>query len=374
MNKNPNIIIIDQTIREGMQHKGIVFSYSQRQKIIEFQEKIGVDICQAGYPPAHVTEKDNVKKLNDFVKKQGFKIKIAGMGRALVKDTRPLIETGIKDFHLHAHIHPGAGAKKEALFFSAIEECVKNIREQEPAAKFSLAMLDIGKTDPDFLEKSADFLINQLKINILSLPDTSGIIAPNLIYDYISPIAIKIRGTDTKISIHCHNDMGMASANTIMGIFAGATVIEASALGIGERNGIADIFTVGKILKDQGFVMNLNTDDIKTFKKYYEYVNKVYKTQTGEEIFNYNTPFFGDALKTHVAGTHGTTAFGISHEEKFFLNTLCGQNLVKKYLKAANIPFREEALHAITEEIKSQSASKNRRLQKTEIQAITAGI
>ncbi|MEA1968140.1 MAG: hypothetical protein U9N77_07960 [Thermodesulfobacteriota bacterium] len=64
MNKNPNIIIIDQTIREGMQHKGIVFSYSQRQRIIEFQEKIGVDICQAGYPPAHVTEKDNVKKVS----------------------------------------------------------------------------------------------------------------------------------------------------------------------------------------------------------------------------------------------------------------------------------------------------------------------
>ncbi|MCK5098879.1 MAG: hypothetical protein KAR45_12300, partial [Desulfobacteraceae bacterium] len=79
-----NIVVIDQTIREGMQHKGIVFSYSQRQKILEFQEKLNIDVCQAGYASAHETEVEYIKKLNIVCKKSKYNIAVAGMGRALL--------------------------------------------------------------------------------------------------------------------------------------------------------------------------------------------------------------------------------------------------------------------------------------------------
>ena len=59
------IIVVDQTIREGMQHRGIMFSYPQREKILEFQEKLNIDVCQSGYAPAHETEAQYIKQLNE---------------------------------------------------------------------------------------------------------------------------------------------------------------------------------------------------------------------------------------------------------------------------------------------------------------------
>ncbi len=363
------IITIDETIREGMQHSGVVFTYTQREKILEFQEKLGVDICQAGYPPAHITEADNVKKLHLYAETKGFKIQVAGMGRAFLKDAEILIQSGINHFHLHAHINTEETQERNKVL-NRIKEAVEYIRRENKDAKISLAMLDIGKTDPLILEELSALFIDKFRIDILSLPDTSGIISPDSIYDKIHPIAVKAAKSQTQISIHCHNDMGVASANTIIGINAGGTVLEASALGIGERNGIADIFIAGKMLKDRGIAMNLKTGETEIFRKYYEYVSEICKAQTGEDLLNVNTPFFGDAVKTHVAGTHGATAFGITGKEKFFLNLLCGRHLVKKYLKAAGIDYNSAKVDAITARVKSESADLKRRLTYGEIKFI----
>jgi len=366
------LIIIDETIREGMQHRGIVFSGEQRKKMAAFQETLGVDICQAGYPPAHASEADNVKMVADLASQERFTLKTAGMGRAIKKDAALLASTGIKDFHLHAHLPLDSSDHDRCRFFSQLGQCIGEIRKTTPGAKISLAMLDIGKTSPDLLEKSADILINQLGVDILSLPDTSGMLAPNQIYDCISPAALLTRESATRISIHCHNDMGMAQANTILGVFAGATVVETSVLGIGERNGIADLFTTGKILKDQGFLINLDTDNSDTFQEYYAYVNQICRDQTGDPLLTYNTPFFGEAVNTHVAGTHGCTPFGLSEKESYFLTPLCGRHLVKKYLDKENISYPEDSLGPITEDIKDKSALLGRRLKKNEIFSIAS--
>lgn len=370
------ITIIDETIREGMQHNGIVFTYPEREKILEFQERLGLDISQAGYPPAHSTEKDNLKKLCLSAEKKGYKIQVAGMGRAFMNDAEVLVKTGINHFHLHSHINSDGDKDREEIL-SHITETIEFIRKEKTGAKISIAMLDIGRTDPRILEKFSDFLINKLKIDILSLPDTSGIMAPNFMYDKIHPIAVLASKSKTQISIHCHNDMGMASANTIMGIHAGAEILEASALGIGERNGIADMFITGKILKDQGFEMNLKTNETEIFRQYYKYVNEICRTQTGENLLHVNTPFFGDAVKTHVAGTHGATAFGITAldpartcKQKIFLNLLCGKHLVEKYLKTAGIEYNKKKINTITANIKSESADLKRRLTDKEIKCI----
>ncbi|MCF8045206.1 MAG: hypothetical protein K9J83_05030, partial [Desulfarculaceae bacterium] len=95
---------IDETIREGMQHRGLVFSYEQRLEMVEFMETLGIDVCQAGYPPAHSSEREAVKNLNEACRRCGYRIGIAGMGRAVRKDAECLLETGIPHFHLHFHV------------------------------------------------------------------------------------------------------------------------------------------------------------------------------------------------------------------------------------------------------------------------------
>lgn len=370
MSRSPAIVFIDQTLREGMQYRGLVFNSAQRQKILEFQEALGVDICQAGYPSAHPWEAEQVARLHAHAQKHGFAIRVAALGRALVRDVEIMAATGIRDFHLHAHIPAGASPEEQKTVFAQVAESVSWIRERSPMAEISLAMLDVGRTAPELLAAHLRSLADQGGINILSLPDTSGMMAPNLVFNLVRSLAGEAEGSGLKLSTHCHNDMGMASANTIMGVIAGATVVEATALGIGERNGLADLFTIGHVLRGQGFPMRMLTRDMAGFKAYYSYVNSIIREQTGEDVLAYTTPFFGDAVQTHVAGTHAGTAFGISKGEQFYLNILCGRNLVKKYLDSAGIPYLADRLSAITEEIKTRSAELGRSLEKGEISAI----
>ena len=107
-----------------------------------------------------------------------------------------------------------------------------------------------------------------------------------------------------------------------------------------------------------------------TFKAYYQYIDTICKDQTGQSLLTYNTPFFGAGVKTHVAGTHGGGDFGISREQRFFINVLCGKKLVNQYLDQKGIAYNPMAINAITQEIKTNSARLNRSLEKEEIQAI----
>jgi 2-isopropylmalate synthase len=369
--ENKKIIIIDETLREGMQYRGLMFSPAQRLKILAFQEQLKVDICQAGYPPAHDFESDSVRTLCRHAKKNAYKIRIAAMGRANIHDAAILLDTHVNDLHFHLHIKNDVTPHKLDQILHDLLKTIDYIRKQNPGAVLSIAMLDIGKSDDHILEHCVSFL-SRHHIDIVSLPDTSGMMAPNQVYEKINQLSSKT--PDTKISIHCHNDMGMASANCVMGILAGGRVLEASALGIGERNGIADLYTTAKTLQEQGFDININTNDISTFKAYYQYVDSIIYEQTRDHLLTADTPVFGDAGKTHVAGTHADGGYGLATEERFFLNILCGKNLVKKYLDNHNIDCPADMLDILTMNIKSKSARLNRSLTRQDIKTIISSL
>ncbi|MCK5836601.1 MAG: hypothetical protein KAH09_04995, partial [Desulfobacula sp.] len=316
------IIVIDETLREGMQFQGLVFSLEQRLQILSFQEELRINVSQIGYPPAHAMEADIVTQVAAHAKKNNFNIQTAALGRAFIPDVKVLDQTGIDDLHFHLHIKNTISPKALSRLFKEIETFINLVRSSRPKAVISIAMLDMGKTDSDLFAKCVRFLSQDLGIDILSLPDTSGIMTPAQVYDRIKDLSPK--SLKSRIAIHCHNDMGMASANSFMGILAGASVLEASALGLGERNGIADLFTTAQLLKKQGMNLDINTDNLSLFKDYYGYVDAIVREQTGKNLIQDNTPVFGEAVKTHVAGTHSGGEFGTTEEEKFYLNILCG--------------------------------------------------
>ncbi len=362
------IIVSDQTIREGMQYRGLMFSREERLRILEFQESLGVDISQAGYPPAHESELENVKYLFDESQNRGYEIRVSGLCRALIRDVAPMVDSGFKDYQLHTAVTQDMLNRQSIdSIFTSLIETVQFIKSKTENASIEVSLLDLGKTEFNLLEKCMKLLIDELKVDVLVLPDTSGIMAPNVFFDKMKSIVKLTRGKGARIGVHCHNDMGMASANTIMGVVAGARVIQTSALGIGERNGIADIFIVGKALKDQGYHLNLKTEDVEGFQKYYEYVNGLCVKKTGERLITYGTPFFGSAMKTHVAGTHGIGKFGTASDEQYFLNILCGKHLVKKYLVLNNIDYNTTNIADIVNEIKSKSVAVERSLSKKEV-------
>ncbi len=370
--KNRQIRIIDQTIREGMQYQGLVFSLDQRMQILAFQEKLGVDVCQAGYPPAHPKEAAMVQHMADHAEKNGFRIRVAALGRAFLPDAAILLNTRIHDVHLHLHMKNTATHAEVKKTMAGLGMVIDHIRSTRPDAAISVAMLDMGKTGPDLLDRCIRFLCRDLQIDVLSLPDTSGIMAPNQVAERIRH-AVGLAG-DTAVSIHCHNDLGMASANSVMGIAAGADVLEVSVLGIGERNGIGDMYTVVRLLADQGITSEFKHQDMSLVHAYYSFVDGIVKDQTGQGLISPSTPVFGRAVHTHVAGTHADGQFGTAAEPNFYLNLLCGRQMVQKYLDLHNIACNTARLDEITYAIKKASIQKSRRLKKTEIQDIAASL
>lgn len=350
-----------------MQYQGLMFSEQQRTTILDFQEQLGVDICQAGYPVAHPEETRIITALARHVKDNQYQIRIAAMGRAMIKDATAVLDTGSKDLHLHLRITPGLAPDALNRELESLVPTVQFIRNTEPEACICLIMLDIGRSDFATLELSTAFCSSQ-NIDMISLPDTSGIMMPDQVFETLNKLSSLSK--NLKISVHCHNDMGMAAANSYMGVTAGGAVLEASVLGIGERNGIADLYTTAKALKDKGIDMGLKISDIPTFKAYYHYVDDIVKDQLGFNLLNSNTPFFGDAVKTHVAGTHAGGEYGMAVDEKFYLNGLCGRHLVKKYLGSHHINCPDEKLGELTREIKSESYRTNRRLTPSDIKKI----
>lgn len=360
-----NISVIDQTIREGMQYQGLVFNLEQRLKMLEFQERLGVDVCQAGYPSAHPLEADMVKQMAAHARDRGWRIRVAALGRAFLPDAKVMLATGIRDLHFHLHLRNDAEPDGPLREF---RDLVAFVRKSVPDAVVSLAMLDMGRTRPELLASCITFLGQETDLDILSLPDTSGIMAPNQVGEKIRD-AVALAG-DMAISVHCHNDLGMASANTLCGILEGARIMEASALGLGERNGIADLFTTATLLKTQGGDLNLDTDDPDLALEYYSYVNNIVIEQTGHALLRPNTPLFGSGCATHVAGTHADGRFGTASREKFFLNPLCGRRLVEKYLTLNDIPFENSLLDRITAAVKAKSFDAGRRLTVSEVRDV----
>ncbi len=365
------VLVIDETIREGMQFRGLMFSTEQRTRMLEFQEDLGIDICQAGYPPAHESEVKSVKALSRTALNRNYRISVAGMSRAMEKDIQTLIKTGIKDFHLHAHLKPAATAIEQTAFFSAVDEAVRLIRQAVSNAHISIAVLDIGAASDAMVEAVMDVLGRKLDIDMISLPDTSGMMAPGQLFDKLSRLMMRLPDIKRKVSVHCHNDMGMAAANTVMGVLAGAKAIEVSVLGIGERNGIADLYSTVMALEKQGIQTSVNTERPDLFRAYYTFVDDIIRAQTGERLLGYTTPFFGSGVSTHVAGTHAGEQFGIASQSSFELNSLCGRSLVRKYLHQHGIGFDESRLPLITRAVKSRSAQLNRKLLPAEVEQIS---
>jgi len=369
------ITLIDQTLREGMQYQGVVFSYDQRLRILEFQEALGVDVCQAGYPSAHPEEAAMVKALAGHAGQQGFRIRVAALGRAFPPDAKILVDTGIRDVHFHLHLPPDASPSESERLFAQLVPVVDFVRTARPDAVVSLAMLDMGKTPLTRLEEAVRFLNRHCPPDILSLPDTSGIMAPNQVADRIRHAAA-LAG-NMAISIHCHNDLGMATANSVMGILAGARVLEVSAAGIGERNGIGDLYLTARLLADQNVSTRFALDRIDLVPDYYRYVDTIVRDQTGHGLIHPATPVFGQAAGTHVAGTHARHLYGTGAAPEFYLNVLCGNHLVKSYLTRHRIGFDPDRLPAVTAAVKTMSIRKSRRLTPSEVREIvraTAGV
>lgn len=262
---NPEKIeIFDTTLRDGEQVPGCKLNTEQKIIIAEKLDFLGVDIIEAGFPISSPGDFQSVQEISKIVKYA----KVCGLTRANKKDIevaaealkyakRPRIHTGIGTSD--SHIRFKFNSTREQILERAVE-AVKYAKNFVDDVEFYAE--DAGRTDNDFLAKVCEEVI-KAGATVLNIPDTTGYCLPEEYGQKIKYLKENVRDIDQAIlSCHCHNDLGMATANSISGIINGARQIECTINGLGERAGNTALEEVVMIIKqhpDLNFFTNINS-------------------------------------------------------------------------------------------------------------------
>ena len=246
-----NVEIFDTTLRDGEQVPGCKLNKSQKLVIAEKLDLLGVDVIEAGFPVSSPGDFESVDAVSKIVKSAIVcalsrsvenDIKIAA--KALKNAKFPRIHTGIGTSD--SHIKYKFNSNKEAIIERAVS-AVKYAKSFGEDVEFYAE--DAGRTDNDYLARVCEAVI-KAGATVLNIPDTTGYCLPKEYGEKIRFLKENVKGIEkAKLSCHCHNDLGLATANSIEGVINGARQIECTINGIGERAGNTALEEVVMIMK-----------------------------------------------------------------------------------------------------------------------------
>ncbi len=253
--------IFDTTLRDGEQVPGCKLDTTQKLVFAERLDELGVDVIEAGFPISSPGDFKSVQEIAKLVKNAT----VCGLTRAVRKDIevaadaikiakKPRIHTGIGTSD--SHIKYKFNATREQIIERAVE-AVAYAKSFVEDVEFYAE--DAGRTDNEFLARVCEAVI-KAGATVLNIPDTTGYCLPEEYGAKMKYLKENVKGIDKAIlSCHCHNDLGLATANSISGVINGARQIECTINGIGERAGNTSLEEVVMILRQHPY-LNLDTD------------------------------------------------------------------------------------------------------------------
>ncbi|MCU0386521.1 MAG: 2-isopropylmalate synthase [Flavihumibacter sp.] len=261
------MFIFDTTLRDGEQVPGCKLNKAEKIELALQLEAMGVDILEAGFPISSPGDFDAVHEIARLLKKTV----VCGLSRAVLKDievaaealkpaARKRIHTGIgtSDFHIKSKFN----SNREDILQRAIQ-CVKWARNFTDDVEFYAE--DAGRTDNEYLARVVEAVI-AAGATTVNIPDTTGYCLPHQYGEKIAYLINNVPNVDKAVlSCHCHNDLGLATANSIAGVIAGARQIECTINGLGERAGNTSLEEVVMIIKQHsslGFYTGINATQL----------------------------------------------------------------------------------------------------------------
>lgn len=303
MNQNKMITIFDTTLRDGEQSPGASMNIEEKLRIASHLEKLNVDVIEAGFPIASDGDFEAVRKVAQTIKGP----QIAGLCRASVMDIdrawdalkfageRGRIHTFIatSDIHMQRKLQMSPAKVMETAI-----KAVKHAAGYTPNVEFSCE--DAVRTRLDFLVEMVEAVIDAGATTV-NIPDTVGYAIPFEFYNIIKHLKDNVKNIDKAVlSVHCHNDLGLAVANSLAAIQAGAGQVECTVNGIGERAGNCSLEEVVMALRTRQDIMPYSTG-INT--EYIYGASRLLSTITGI-VVQPNKAVVGANAFAHEAGIH----------------------------------------------------------------------
>ncbi len=263
------LYIFDTTLRDGEQVPGCQLNTVEKIQVAKQLEQLGVDVIEAGFPISSPGDFNSVIEISKAVTWPT----ICALTRAVEKDIDCAAEA--LKYAKHKRIHTGIGTSPSHIkykFNSTPEEIIERaVRAVKYAKQYvedvEFYAEDAGRTDNEYLARVID-AVTKAGATVCNIPDTTGFRVPN---EYQEKIKYLYENVDAFaagkaiLSTHCHNDLGMATANTVAGVLGGARQVEVTVNGIGERAGNTSLEEIAMIFKthpDLGIETNINTTKI----------------------------------------------------------------------------------------------------------------
>lgn len=356
------IIIFDTTLRDGEQSPGASMNTEEKLRLALQLEKLGVDVIEAGFAAASPGDYEAIEKIAQSVNN----INVCSLARAVEKDIKAagMAINSAKNKRIHTFvatspIHMEFKLKKTPKEVIKIaQNAVKYAKTFTDDVEFSCE--DAGRSEVSFLKEIVDAAI-EAGATTINLPDTVGYRLPNEIYNFIKTMSDYV-GNKAIISVHNHNDLGLATANSLFGIMAGARQVECTINGIGERAGNAaleEIVMAIKTRKDE--FSELYTDIVcKEIYKTSRLVSSITgmepqanKSIVGKNAFLHESGIHQDGVLKHPETYEIIKASDIGLEnDNIVLGKHSGRHAVKSKLETLGFDLSDNELNAAFERFK----------------------
>lgn len=356
--------IFDTTLRDGEQSPGAAMTFDQKIEVAEFLDAMGVDIIEAGFPIASVGDFEAVSEIARRVKRAS----VCGLARAGFKDIdrageavkhahRPRIHTFISTSPVHMKHKLNMG---ENAVLDAVGASVSRARTLVEDVQWSAE--DATRTEHDFLCRCVELAIRSGATTI-NIPDTVGYATPQEFFELIQMLMNRVPNIDQAfIATHCHNDLGMAVANSLSGVLAGARQIECTVNGIGERAGNAaleEVVMAMRVRKDRlPFTTGIDTALLSRASKLVSNVTsfpvQYNKAIVGKNAFSHESGIHQDGMLKNVETYEIMRPEDVGVKEtSLVLGKLSGRHAFRNKLESLGYTLPDAALDEVFKRFKA---------------------
>ena len=351
LNIPDKINIFDTTLRDGEQSPGVALTVDEKIRIAQKLDELGVDTIEVGFPAVSEGEMESAKSIGDL----GLNAKISSLARVIEKDIDAVIDCDLDYVHLFigtSPLHRDYKLKKsKGEIINQAVKAVEYAKDHGLTVEFSAE--DATRTEMNYLIEFYKSIENA-GANIINVPDTVGILTPATTRPLIRTLRKKL---NIPISVHFHNDFGLAVANSIIGVEEGASQVHCTINGIGERAGNTCLEELVVGLKI-AYGANIGVDTTKLFNTS-NFIGSItniklppQKPIVGENVFTHESGIHVDGILKNVATYEPIPPEIVGHHRRIALGKHTGRASIKSKLESFNLDVTNKQFENIYNQVK----------------------
>ena len=373
-NTPEKVTIFDTTLRDGEQTPGIAFKFEQKLEIARQLSAIGVHVIEAGFPASSKAEKETVTA----IKKLDLEANICGLARSVKTDVDTCLDCDVDMVHVFIPTsdiqRTNTINKSREEVLAITDEIIRHVRDHVDMCMFS--PMDATRTESSYLIEVCRTAA-RAGATIINIPDTVGVMSPSGMKALVGKIA---RSVDCPLDVHCHNDFGLATANTIAAVEAGASQVQVTVNGLGERAGNADLAQTVMILESiyqvsTGIAKERLVETSRLVSRFSGITVPPIQPVVGENVFSHESGIHTQGvLKCSETFEPGImTPEMVGHRRRLTLGKHVGRHAVRQILSDVHIAPSDTQLDVIVEKVKAV-ANRGKRVSDADLYEIAESV